>query len=191
MDYVFWKSEPPPGYCVCTSLQGFDEEYRIAYGEPVAAQFPSDTFYKMSEERPTDIQLADAVDNYDSYLLVSPELRAFVEAEVEGDLEFLPTQILNHKGRVASDEHVIVNILEVHDAIDFERADVKWNNIDPEKITRFRTFALDESRIPSGCRMLRLKHFTDRVLVRRDLADAILAQGFTGVAFVETQGFKM
>lgn len=190
MDYVFWKTKTEPGYCVCTALQGFDEEFLIAYGQSVAEQFPEDTFYKMSNEFPKDIQLADAIDNYDSYLLVSPRLGAFIKNEVNGDIEFLPTKILNHKGRVASDEYLIVNVLDIHDAIDLDQSEVKWNRIDPDKITKFRKLVLKEDRIPLECQMLRLKHFPNRVLVQRDLAEAIQDQGFTGVSFVETEGFK-
>lgn len=190
MAFVFWKTRTDPGFCSCTALRGFDEEHRIAYAQPVADRFPADTSYKMSDERPNDIQLADAVDNHDNYLLVSPGLRAFLEAEGGARAEFLPTQILNHKSRVASDEYVIVNVLDVYDAIDLDRSEVKWNNIDPDKITRFRKLVLDEERIPADCRVLRLKHFPNRLLVREDLAEAIQDQGFTGVSFVPTDGFK-
>ncbi|MEP0548458.1 MAG: DUF1629 domain-containing protein [Rhodothermales bacterium] len=189
MAFAFWKTRTAPGTCTCTALQGFDEEHRIAYAQPVADRFPSDTSYKMSDERPNDIQLADAIANRDNYLLVSPALRAFLEAEGGARAEFLPTQILNHKGRVASDEYVIVNVLDVHDAIDLDRSEVKWNNIDPDKISWFDELVLDEERIPADCRMLRLQHFTNRLLVREDLADEIRNQGFTGVSFVATEGF--
>jgi hypothetical protein len=190
MAFVFWKTRTEPGTCTCTALRGFDEEHRIAYAQPVADRFPSDTFYKMSDDAPHDIGLADAIDNHDNYLLVSPALQAFLEAEGGARAEYLPTQILNHKGRVASDEYVVVNVLDVVDAIDLDRSDVKWNNIDPDKITRFRTLVLDEERIPADRRMLRLKHFPNRLLVREDLAEAIRDRGFTGVSFVPTEGFK-
>lgn len=190
MDYVFWKTTADPGYCVCKALQGFDDDYLIAYGQPVADRFPDDTHYTMSDELPNDIQLADAVKNYGSYLLLSARLKAFIEERTDDRIEFLPTKILNHKGRVAAADYFIANVLEIHDAIDLDQSVVKWNNIDPDKISRFRKLVLDTDRLPEERVMLRLKHFPGRVLVRRDFAEELEGAGFTGLSFVETEGFK-
>jgi hypothetical protein len=144
----------------------------------------------MSTQRKGSRELSDAIDNYDSYIVVSPALREFLVARVAEPMELLPTTIVDHEGNVASTDYTILNLLTFHDAIDLEQSDVRWNSIDPEKISRFRKFVLAPDNIPDDCQMLRLKYFPNRLLLRRELAEAIQTEGFTGVHFAEVEGFK-
>jgi len=49
---------------------------------------------------------------------------------------------------------------------------------------------LDEDRIDRSRLLFKLKYFHDCVLIRRDLAQAISANGFTGLRWTECAKYK-
>ncbi len=185
MDYVIWDVDMPPGYCVCMGLDGFDEGYKINYGQPVGEDaFPDTAFFTMSRDFPKDIQLADNVKNTGK-ILVSEALKTALTSMVEGEVEYLPVKIINHKGRVASDAYFVVNVLDFCDALDQEKSDIVWNSINPNLISACYEIVLHEDRIPLTLAMFRLKYFPTKVIVRRDVAERLEEEGFTGLRFIE------
>ena len=188
MDYLIWSVDMPDGYCVCLGMDGFEESYKIMYAQPVAEHYDGEAFFEMSPDFTKDIALADNVKNT-GYILVSDALKKVLEEMVTNRVEYVPVRIINHKGRVASEDYFVVNPLDLCDAIDFEQSDVEWNSIDPNVLSDCYELVLHEDRIPSDYTLFRLKHFPTEVLLRRDVVERLEAEGFTGLRFIEVEDF--
>ena len=57
-------------------------------------------------------------------------------------------------------------------------------------IDKVKKLVLDKDKIDPSRHLFKLKSFYDCVVVRRDLADAISKQGFTGIKWVECEKYK-
>jgi hypothetical protein len=188
--FVIWKTVMRDGFCVCEGLEKVEDTHELKRGASMADRFPADARFSMDPDYPKDIKLGDTIRNDDGLILVSKRLKETIEAGGIDKVEFLQVTIINHKGRLASTEYFIVNPVEIRDAIDLHQSDVQWNAINPNLISSCSRLVLDDEKIDPNLKMWRLKFFPRRVLVRRDLADAILTEQFTGVAFTEVADFS-
>jgi hypothetical protein len=144
----------------------------------------------MDPDFPDDIKLSDNIRNSGGFILASKPLKERVERDAPSDVEYLPVQIINHKGRLASSDYFIINPLSIYNAIDFDRSIVKWNNINPDVIASVTKLVIDSSKVPPEATLFRLKSFERRVLVRRDLVDKLSRTGLTGIGFADLDGFR-
>ena len=190
MDYFIWKALFEDGYCVCRSLEGFEDAHKLKRGTPVAGYFPDDALFRMDSDFPKDIKLADNVRNGGGFILVSKALKVIIEQNNENNVEYLPIKIINHKGRVASNDYFVINPLDIRDAIDLDRSKIVWNNINPEIISSCKKLVLKEEKIPPNFKIFRIKYFYRRVLLSYDLVELIKRSGFSGIALVDVKDFK-
>jgi hypothetical protein len=188
--YFFWKPVFQEGFCVCESLQGFDDSHMLKRGVSIADVFPEDAFFAMDPDFPKDIKLGDGIRNRGGFIVISQRLRDLIGGAGVNSVEFLQVQIKNHKKRVASKEYFIVNPFDVCDAIDVNKSVIEWNQINPKIIATCKKLVLDPEKIPSQFKMFRLKFFPRHVVVREDLVDQIRAGDFTGVSFTAVEEFS-
>jgi hypothetical protein len=187
---VVWQKRYKEGFCAVTNPQGFERQFLLLRGVSLADVWPVGVSCKMSPRYPKDIQLSDSLYG-GSYPVVSARLKeALTEPLSVGKTEFLPVVIINHKGRVASDEYFVVNPLETIDCIDQVKSDVKWNNINPDVISSCKQLVLREDVIPAEVGFFRPKHMLATYLMRRQLADALVKNGFTGLYFVDPEKYR-
>jgi hypothetical protein len=111
-------------------------------------------------------------------------------ADSAGQIEFLPVTILNHKGRVASEDYFFLNPVGSVDCIDIEKSGVEWNDIDDTVISSFEQLVLKEDAVPPGVALFRPLHGTKTILVSRSLADRLETDGLTGLYFVEPDEYQ-
>lgn len=183
--HVIWQSHPGTKFCVCDGLDGVPEQYQISQGISRAAGFPKDARFAMDRSFPKQVALPDCLSNADDMVVVSAKLEELLAGRGVRSVEYLPVGIVNHKGRRAKEPYFIVNPLVIVDCIDQAASDLQWNAIDPSSIASAGKLALDPARIPADLQLFRPKFMTELVVLRRDLADAVKAGGFTGLRFVE------
>jgi hypothetical protein len=190
-EYVVWESDPSGTFCTLGPLENVEDEFELKRGVSRGADFPSDASFAMDPAYPKDIQLADNIYNLEGLPVVSKALADFVEAREPKETEFLPVTIINHKGRVASDEYRIINPFGTVDCIDREASDIEWNEIEKDLISSCFGLVLDEGRVDFDRLLFRPRYMPTIVLVRGDLADEIGAQGFTGLRFTPVDEFEL
>ena len=190
MSYVIWKAIFEEGYCVCGGLENFEDSHKLKRGISIGEYFPADALFRMDPDFPKDIKLSDNIRNKGGFMLVSKEIKELIEREHVNNSEYLSVKIINHKGRVASENYFIINPLGIYDAIDLDSSSVKWNNINPEEISTCLKLILKKEYIPADAKMFRLKYFSRHVVLRRDLAEQIKNGSFTGISFTDVQNFK-
>lgn len=102
--------------------------------------------------------------------------------------------VANKAGEVTSDDYKCLNILKIVDAIDFEKSDLKWIDLEEGKT--------EEDRFILGVLDLRL-HYTnvgdlplfilkglENLLVfREDIAQEIVNKRYTGLEFYPAEGY--
>lgn len=183
-NFVIWKYQPVDGGCALKDLKGLERTFRLNDGTPLSQEFPPDVAFHMDPDYPDDLLVTDNVLNADMVIVASARLRECVQAHAPAAVEYLPVTLVDHKGRAASKEHCIIHPIHPVDAIDKDRSVFETGLIDPDAIEAFQKLVLDESRIPADRALFRLQGFWDLTLVRRDLADALQREGFSGLRWL-------
>jgi hypothetical protein len=183
---VMWRYAAADGAVVLQEFAGVSEKYPLHDGEPLAAGFPADAAFHMHPDFPTNLLLQDCVLNSDMCIVVSERLKQALEALAPPLVEYLPVAIIDHKGRKLPQPFFIVHPVDPVDCIDRDASGAEMDEIlDPDSIESVQQMVLDESRIPDGRSLFRLKHYWGAVVARRELADALSAGGFSGLRWLE------
>lgn len=185
MNYVIWDSKDEGNSCVLLSIKNVKRDFELQEGIPKIADFPKDAFFPMDPQYKKNVKLTDNLINTDSLIVVSSKLKDFLQAQQLKNVEYLRVSIINHKGRLASNDYFIVHPIIPQDCLDIEKSGATWNDIIPTDIDSVDKLVIDEAKIDPEVALFRLKYFCPPVLVRRDLAKAITQAGFTGVLWVE------
>jgi hypothetical protein len=163
-------------------------DWRLSEGVLCADWFPSGLVFDMSKQ--DGIKLTDSVPNSSALLVVSQKLRKVLEREATGaEIEYLPIRLKNQKGKVVAKPYFIANVIGSVRCVDLKRSDFEINRISKDQVSHFRRLALDEKKVPKDARIFRLAEKTALILVRQDLASAIIKSGSTGMLFQELEEY--
>ena len=184
-NYVIWKFASYPGACVLQDLTGIDATFRLNNGTSFAADMPSGMAFHMNPDFPNDLALGDSLLNSDMLVIGSRRLRDFLAQRDIAKLEFLPTGVVDHKGREASADYFVIHPIEPVDCLDRQQSVYKASPLNKAKIREISKLVLNESAIPEDRQIFRIAGYWNLTLVRRDLAEALLAGGFSGIRFIE------
>jgi len=182
-DYVFWAAVVGDNTVRLTHLEGFSEDFELEEGIAHAHDYPDDARFAMSPDWPNSTILADHLSNISSLVVISPRLHDFVSTRADEKTEFLPTRVMDHKGKQLAERYWIVNPVGQAACLDGERCGVsKEMGISIEQMSHF---AVVDAAVPRERRLFRMERLARYVLVHRELAKAIDAAGFTGNRWVE------
>ena len=188
-NYVVWSTQVVPHCFVLDELEGVDLDVELRMGRPCANAFPSKAVYTVDPEFPNNIGLADAFYNSNRLALASENLKDFVAAWNPSDVEYLPVTLLNHKSRPAG-KYFILHPVNPVDALKPKESGAKWSKENNQRIEKVSKLVLDENKIDRSRLLFKLKYFYKCVLIRRDLAEAITAKGFTGLQWTECAKYR-
>jgi hypothetical protein len=178
-----------PHACSLEELEGFEEIFHLWGGEKLEKQFPQNARFTMSGDRPTSTVLTDSLHNTDHLLVVSKRLKEFLQSAGVRQVEFLKVGIRNHKNKTVPDQYYIMNLLEPVDCLDRAASKAKTSPINKDRIASIKKLVLKPSAIESDRRIFRIANFPNAHLVRRDLAEDITKQGFTGIRWLEASKY--
>ncbi len=190
-NYVIWDAylDKKKNFCVLDDLDNVDDDFELKEGIPRAYNFPDNAVYYMDPEYPKNIALADNLFNINRLIVASKNLKDFIEKTNPRNVEYLPVTILNHKHRVASKDYFLIHPIRPQDCLDIDKSGCTWSEIIDDEIDEVERLVIDESRLKPDITLFRLKYFYDPVLIRRDLAEAISAEGFTGIRWIEIEDY--
>jgi hypothetical protein len=189
-DFVIWRYRSVKNAAVFTDLQGFDDTYLLHEATPLRADFPAEAAFHMNPDFPNDLLLPDNVGNSLQVNLVSESVHRFLEGLGLADVEYLPIGIVDHKGRMASRTHVIVNPVGPVDCIDMGQTTCTMSEFVEGDIDEVTRLVIDDSRVPAGRQIFKLKGLGAPTLVRRSLAAQIDQRGFSGFGWLEIDKYK-
>lgn len=190
MSYQLFFGNWQSNYCVLGYIENFEDDFMLTRGDSLAGAWPEDVSFRMDPDFPRQIALSDHLLNPENLIIASPALASFFKGVASLNLEYLPVTVYNHKGRVASDEYQIVHLINPQACIDTAASGVEWNSINPNWIDTVENLVIDESKIDPDVPLFRVKHLRDAIVIRDDLAEAIVDAGFTGIEFVEISEYE-
>jgi hypothetical protein len=186
--FRLWQTAYREGQAVLNPPSGVRKAYQLSKGVRRLADWPPDVKCQMDDEFPDDLELADSLHGAVS-LVISRKLKEFLEARGVKDVEYLPLEILNHKGRRASKDYFIFNPNSIVDCIDIEASGIVWNNIDKDSISSCESLVLDAKRVPDQATVFRLKLWPEVVVIDGALAAEMADKGFSGLHFVDPKKY--
>ncbi len=189
-DFLVWRPGlMKDGICKLKDLTGVPKSHQIDDGVPRATGWPDEAQARMDPDFPKDIGLADNLYGA-TFLVVSGKLKAFLEPENAGNIEFLPMKIMNHKGRVASEDYFVVNPLDIVDCIDKDASMVELDTLHKDMISTCAMLVLKEDQIPKKLKVFRGKFWSGLIIIRRELAQKMESAGLTCLNFIEPEEYN-
>jgi hypothetical protein len=156
---------------------------RLKNGESVGPGFLAATAFDMEKEAGN--QLTDFLYSVDRLLVASERARRFFESQGMdvAELEFLPFQLRDKKGKPRPEKYCVVNPLRKVACLDTEKSDCSLytNPVGGEQTWMVETIVVDPARLPPEARLFRLFEVPDRILIRSDLLEALQAAELTGL----------
>ncbi|MFP2907954.1 imm11 family protein [Pyxidicoccus sp. 3LFB2] len=166
------------------------EAHTLDRGEPAAALFPPEPTVRFSEDYPKRRKVCDFMSTIFSSHIVSAKVKHILEAQGAKNCEFIPLTLLDHKGKVASKEHFLLQVLGHVEAVDMERSNVVMNSILKDRIGNFKHMVLDRKAIPPDAVIFRLSRKRDEFLVNQATYEALTKEGVTGLKCFKADGWN-
>lgn len=189
LNYFVWRFQDVPNSCVLDELSGVPKMFQIRKGIPRAEGFPSDAKFTLDPDYPNDTLLVDAFDNVYRLAVISLTLKTFLEGRDIVNVEFLPVTIMDHKGKPKANYFIVHPIYPV-ECLDLEASGAKWDTVNKDTIDTVDRLVLNTDKIDPNLQIFKIRFFYNYLLVRQNLADAITAEGFTGIRWVPVDDFK-
>jgi hypothetical protein len=186
MKYVVFTVAVPKGVCRLRTIDKVDAWPEMQAGRSQAGKFPGDASFEMDSRVPKDIKVADALFNTNAFLVVSGRFKSFLEeSNALAKNEVFEVAIVNHKGRKEPDPFYLVHQIEHPFAADTAQTVGVPNGLVPGTYLTLSKLVLDESKIDPALAIFRIAEFPRAIFFRRDFAEKVTAQSFSGVSFTE------
>jgi len=171
-------------------IQNYRNRLLLKEGKSLAAGFPADASFVMDPDFPNAVALPDVLYTMGSMLVINQKVRDVLEARAVPDIEFLPVNIVNHKGRKTKEQYVLVNMLRIVDCVDRAKTKHTLNPLAPDKMVDVSDVVLDEKKIDKDTQLFRPLGLAVLMVARRDLGDHLKAAKVTGLGVGEIVEFK-
>lgn len=182
IEYVVAEVKDIPNSFVLGQISYTEKMWHTAEGIPRSATWPSGVTHSVSKDFPNDMLLVDVFRSPHQFLLISTRLKDFLVKQECENVEFLPVSILDHKGKIAGEYFILHPIMPV-DCLDVEASEAKPHIMDDSIFHAIARIALIPSKIEMQRKIFKIKGLVDLVIFRKDLAQEIDAQGFTGIGW--------
>jgi hypothetical protein len=186
--WVAWTCVEVPHAISLDQLSPVDKLYEVKKGVPRAHTFPTDAKFTVDKDFPNSTLLVDALETVYDLTVVSPRLKEFIAAREPRNVEYLPVTILNHKRRPAA-QYFILNPVHPVECLDLSASGAEWDVVANEVIDQVERIVIDESKVDDDLLLFKPKFLYRVIIVRRDLAEAITSERFTGVEWTELEEY--
>lgn len=168
-------------FCRLRGIENVPDWAHMHMGAPQSGKWPEDAQFVMNEKFPQGIKLGDVISNQEGLLVCSQKVVGFLESQKAlKNNEVLPVGIVNHKGRREKEPYFVVHQINRPKCVDHAKSEGSKSHINPEVYQSLKKVVLVESALDPEVAIFRAHECPEDVLVRSDLADKILAEGFTG-----------
>jgi hypothetical protein len=157
--------------------------WMIRKGRRLSDRYPEDVVFRMGKSY-RGIAVGDLIQNERGYCMASAKLKEIFEREAGVELEFLRFRLLNHKGRKASDECYIVNVIGTQDCADMARSEGQVSLSEPGTFLRLKKLYLDEAKIDPAARVFRVQQKPYLVIIREDFRALLESEDITGARYI-------
>ena len=160
--------------------------HRMSRGYPMGADYPSDAQWAMCE-RYKGIKLSTLITCVSGILVLAKQAMEVLQ-DTGVTMECLPFTLLNHKGRVASRDYFIVNLLGTLDCLDIEKSDIEW--LDDQvggEVIHVYDHVLDPRKIAGAPPVFRTKEDPYCIVLNETVAEKLRAPKPTNLYLTELE----
>lgn len=192
--WLIWAHELERGGASLDTLTGYSKDFKLLFGEPVLHEFPKRARYPLvassdlsgprKPRKNYDPVMTDSLHNIDSNLVLSERVVDVLRARGSAGVELIPVPVIGLDKKRRPERYFIVNPVGLVDAIDPKKTRASWSK-DKSSILGITRLVLDKKKLPEDRALIRLARRNSLILVRRELAEAVLALAPTGVRFEE------
>lgn len=165
------------------------DDWELLEGDPIAEQFPEAVKLKFSPSRPDNIRLYDFVNNTLLLRIVSKRVRAIFDQFSIDQVEYIPVEIMDHKGNLASNDYFLMNVMDTQPIIDMKRSKYEMCMIEEDQISDFDEIRLSTEQTDKDARIFRSDRQASLYFMTDDVVQAIKAAGLTGLKVVKAEGW--
>jgi len=152
----------------------------MAEGESIIDEWPEHARLDMDKSEP-GIRLADLIGNTQSYLILSKRVKEVIESMIPKDVEYLPVEIFNHKGRLASKDYFIVNPIGAVDCLHLKKSKIIYDEPGSDEIIDIDEFVLDKKKLKNVPHLFRIKEDPGEYVMSQALALEFKKHQFTNI----------
>lgn len=187
----FWvfASSGNGGAVILKMPQDGPKEWEYFQARRLAETLPAGAALKFSKRFPSQKKVFDSVCNLNRVPIVSVRIRQIIDVMAPGDCEFLPITLLDHKGKVASREHFLLNILRVEDVIDMEQSQFDRHPFKEDQIYSIELLRLKADVVPPDAHIFHPRTMMDLHLIDEEIHDAFMREGITGAQLFPAEGW--
>ncbi len=146
--------------------------------------FPEHAEAKMSDQY-GGIKLPSFVSNTQMFLVVSGDVQKLIASAVTAPVEYLRFALLNHKGRIASEDYYIVNPIGARDALNQEQSKIIRSSAGG--IIEVERFVLDPRKLSDAPTLFRPVEAPYEYIVSDSLVSSIHDAGATNFEVKELE----
>jgi len=177
-EYCFTDNEPDP-------IDSID----LITGDRVADEYPegiNDVTLQLGEDYP-GLELPSFIGNTDSMLIVSREAVDVIQTHDVGEMEVIPFKLINHKGRVHSDDYVFLNPIGARDCLDMDKTECK--RYDDGEIMKITKYVLSETKLEGAPHLFRVREKPGNYICSDFLIAALAEKGCTNFVYEELEQY--
>lgn len=157
--------------------------YRMGLGDRAAAHFPNPARISLREEDP-GIALTSLLGNGLSYLIVSSALKDAILGVCEGvEIESLPFDLYDHRGRLYSADYHILNPIGSRDCLDQGASEIMGRGA----FVLVKRMVLSGEKLEGAPSLFRVDVSPTEYIVDERLALAMQGSGITNVVLSELE----
>ncbi|RJS22585.1 hypothetical protein DRW03_14875 [Corallococcus sp. H22C18031201] len=171
------------GYCAIFNIpEGMSKIHKPARGIRMGTEYPDGLRFSMTKQEP-GLKIADVIPNALNYFMVTKRMKELLEQHSGAEIEFLRFTLLNHRGRVASEDCYIANVIGTQECVDMQRTEGDLDPLKPERFMYLRRLALSEDKIETSAGVFRSAAVPRLMIVRRALKEQLEKEGITGATW--------
>ncbi|NVJ04129.1 hypothetical protein HUW63_02575 [Myxococcus sp. AM001] len=182
--FVLSAGAHPDGCVLDQHPSSFEHIWQATEGIPLGNRFPPHPLGLPMSRRMGGKATFDIVTNTLGYLIVSERIRDVLERHATTAIEFLPIELINHKGRRDTGPFFIANILGQIDCVHLGESVYEESALAPGEFSELTRLVLDASRVDTARNIFRISRLPRVILVREDLATRLKESGATGLALI-------
>ncbi|WNG14148.1 imm11 family protein [Cystobacter fuscus] len=163
----------------------FEHIWQAAEGVRLGSLYPPQPLRLAMSRRMGGKAVFDIIANTLGYLIVSERVRGVLERNATADIEFLPIQLVDHKGRDETRGFFIANVLGQVDCVDLKASRYEESALSPGEFFALTKLVLDETRVDARRNIFRITRLPQVILVREELAAGLRESGATGLSLLQ------
>jgi hypothetical protein len=166
-----------------------DRTYKLLEEGSLADSFDGPLTLAFSDHQPQGLQLTDYIDNEFSWLVISSAFRTLLKSADTPPVEFVNAQLINHKGRLASDAYWLAHFTAFVEGVDRKQSEYDDDLFEEGQIDSYERLVLRSDVKDEGPDIFRLRETPSLILVRQEFVERVETANLTGMWFRSTDDY--